>query len=494
MNFNDKDIELAINIYNEIKPKGKDVFGEKINQSDCDFDENYDTNIINKASYYNCRFISTPFRGVSSAYSSYKNCFFRECETLNTNFTFCDFSLSKIQGSEDYTKWIANDFSYSMFEGSHIKNIFFEGTPFYQANFNGAELNNLSFRDCCFDSALFVNAKIKDTDFSNIELLLCNFENANIINSKFTLIMLLNNFGLLQIYKNSNDIIIISGEEKIMEKEEVLFKIEKMIPLFWANQDFFPLCNIYLNFYDTNCAYNIILECLEIAIKSFDFEQINHLCKLTVYSKKFPVEYLNQVYKFVDEKIDTKTLDYSNTKKYLRCNDEIKYLLQINPKQQSKMYLSLKTGITDTEKIGGLLKSIERTIKEMDISINPLYNIQKHSPYEIILIICAATATLLPIAQFFYYLNGGLKSGHDLFLTSKKDRSKAQYKNNSNDEMRSKQEKLEKKKTLSFGRFVISYTTEEVRSLQLINDITCVIDENNVNKPIDKLEGSKSNS
>lgn len=183
------------------------------------------------------------------------------------------------------------------------------------------------------------------------------------------------------------------------------------------------MCNIYLNLYSIDIAYKVLLECLEVAVKDFDFEQINHLCKLAVYSKKFPIEYLNCVYKFIDEKIDTSTLDYSNTKRYLRCNDEIKYLLQINPQQQPKLYLSLKTDINDTEEIGCLLKSIERTIKEMDNSINPLYNIQKHSPYEIILIICAAATTLLPIAQFFYYMNGGIKAGRDLCSSPQKTKA-----------------------------------------------------------------------
>lgn len=494
MNFNDKDIETAINIYNKVRPQGKDVFGEKINISDCDFDENYDTNIINKSSFFKCRFINTPFIGVSSAYSSYKNCLFRECETQNTNFTFCNFSLSYIYGSETYTNWIANDFSYSMFEGAQIENIFFEGTAFYQATFNNAKLKNLSFKHCCFDSALFVNAKIEKIDFSNIELLLCNFENANIINSKFTIIMLLNNFGLLQIYINSNDIEIISGQNNVMAKEDVLYTIKKMIPLFWSNHDFFPLCNIYLNLYDIDIAYKVLLECLEVSVKDLDFEQINHLCKLAVYSHKLPIEYLNQVYKFIDKTIDTNTLNYSDTKKYLRCNDEIKYLLQINPRQQPQLYLSLKTDINDTEEIGCLLKSIERTLKEMDNNINPLYKIQKHSPYEIILIICAAATTLLPIAQFFYYMNGSIKSGHDLLLNPKKDKNKKQKAENNNDEMHSKQEMLKKKKTFSFGKFEISYTTEEVRSLQLINDITCIIDESDTNMPMDRLEKSKSNS
>lgn len=494
MEFTDKDIETAVNIYNEIRPKGKDVFGEKINLSDCDFDATYDTNRINKSSFTNCRFINTPFVGVSSAYSTYKNCLFRECETKNTNFTFCNFSLSHIYGSEKHTNWIANDFSYSMFDGTQIENIFFEGTPFYQASFNGANLNNLAFKHCCFDSALFVNAKVQNIDFSNIEMLLCNFENAEIINSKFTIIMLLNNFGLLQLYIEGSGVKVVLGQEDIMTKKDVLNKIEKMIPLFWANHNFFSLCNIYLNLYSIDIAYKVLLECLEVAVKDFDFEQINHLCKLAVYSKKFPIEYLNCVYKFIDEKIDTSILDYSNTKRYLRCNDEIKYLLQINPQQQPTLYLSLKTAINDTDEIGCLLKGIERTIKEMDNSVNPLYNIQKHSPYEVILIICAATTTLLPIAQFFYYMNGGIKSGRDLWSNSKKDKSKNHHIESDNNETQSKQEMIKRKKTLSFGKFEISYTTEEVKSLQLINDITCVIDGNDMGIPIDRIEKSKSNS
>ncbi|NBH27726.1 pentapeptide repeat-containing protein [Lachnospiraceae bacterium] len=494
MDFSNNDLEKAINIYNEIRPKGKDVFGEKINLSDCDFDETYDTNRINKSSFTNCRFINTPFRGVSSAYSSYKNCLFRECETQNTNFTFCNFSSSYIHGSEKYTNWIANDFSYSMFDGAQIENTFFEGTAFYQASFNGAILNNLLFKHCCFDSALFVNSKVQNTDFSNIEMLLCNFENTEIINSKFTIIMLLNNFGLLQLYIDGSDIKVIAGQDSIMSKEDVLSKIKMMIPLFWSNHNFFSLCNIYLNLYSIDIAYKVLLECLEVAVKDFDFEQINHLCKLAVYSKKFPIEYLNCVYKFIDEKIDTSTLDYSNTKRYLRCNDEIKYLLQINPQQQPKLYLSLKTDINDTEEIGCLLKSIERTIKEMDNSINPLYNIQKHSPYEIILIICAAATTLLPIAQFFYYMNGGIKAGRDLCSSPQKDKSNKRSAKNDKNETRSKQEMVKRKKTFSFGKFEISYTTEEVRSLQLINDITCIIDGNDMGVPIDRMEKSKSNS
>ena len=172
-----------------------------------------------------------------------------------------------------------------------------------------------------------------------------------------------------------------------MNKDDILYSMEKLIPLFWANHEFFPLCNIYINLYDIDIAYKVLLECLEICVKDIDFMQINQLCKLAVYSKKIPTEKLNEVYKFINSSIDTSVLNYSDTQKYLRCNDEIRYLLQINPNQQPALYLSLSTDITqdNTEQLGCLLKSIEKAIKEMDNDINPLYNMQKHSPYEIVL-------------------------------------------------------------------------------------------------------------
>lgn len=494
MNINNKELELAIELYNKVKPQGKDVFGKKICLSDYDFDESYNTNVINKSTFLNCRFIETPFIGVSSAYTSYKGCTFKDCKTQNTNFTFCDFSLCHIYGTDKLSNWIANDFSYSMFSGSKLKKIFFEGTPFYQAIFDNATLEEVSFKHCCFDSVIFNNASIQNIDFSNIELLLCNFENANIINSKFTIIMLLNNFGLLPIYLNSNEIKIVSGEDKIMTKEEVLYTIKNLIPLFWANHDFFPLCNIYLYLYEFDIAYKTLLECLEISIKEFDFMQINQLCKLAVYSYKFPTKHLNDVYKFIDNKIDTRVLSYSDARKYLRCNDEIKYLLQINPQQQPILYLSLKTDANNTDELGKLLKSIEKAIREIDEEINPIYNIQHHSPYEIILTICATVSTLLPIAQFFYYINGGLKSGHDLLAGRKKrDNNDEVVTKDNNDTSHLKREVHTQKKTISIGNFNISFTSEDIKTFQLINDVTYVIDE----KTLDTKNSStqaKSNS
>lgn len=480
--YNQSDLEEAICLYNKIKPIGKDVFGKKINISNSDFDETYDTNIINKASFTNCRFIKTPFIGVSSAYSSYPNCLFYDCETKNTNFTFCDFSYTHIYGIERTANWIANDFSYSMFYNAIIKNVYFEGTAFYQAVFDNATLKKLSFKHCCFDSVTFCNSTISDVDFSNIEILLCNFENANIINSKFTFIMLLNNFGLLPIYMNDyNSITVFSGENKIIDRNEVLNCINKLIPLFWANHDFFPLCNIYLNLHNINTAYKVLLECLEICAKDSDFIQINHLCKLAVYCKKIPIDKLNDVYKFISNAIDTSILNYSDTRRYLRCNDEIKYLLQINPNQQPSLYLSLKTDITqdNTEQLGCLLKSIEKALREIDDDINPLYNIQKHSPYEIVLIVCAATTTLLPIAQFFYYLSGSFKSAHDLKSSHKKGKNiiENEEKSKNGNEPISSTQTHTKTKSFSFGKFKISFTSEEVKTLQLVKNVSYIIDD-----------------
>lgn len=484
--FDNTDLESAIQIYNKIKPAGKDVFGKKINLSNSDFDETYDTNVINKAHFSNCRFIKTPFIGVSSAYSSYYNCLFSDCKTQNTNFTFCDFSSSKIYGIKKRIDWVANDFSYSMFIGTKIKNVYFEGTAFYQAIFDNSVLNDLTFEHCCFDSVTFCNSTITDVDFSNIEVLLCNFENARITNSKFTFIMLLNNYGLLPIYMNNyNNITVYLGENKIANKESILHTIMNLIPLFWANHEFFPLCNIYINLYDIDTAYKMLLECLEICIKDMDFMQINQLCKLAVYSKKIPTEKLNEVYKFINSAIDTSALNYSEIQKYLRCNDEIKYLLQINPNQQPALYLSLSTDITqdNTERLGSLLKSIDKAIKEIDNDINPLYNIQKHSPYEIILIVCAATTTLLPIAQFFYYLCESVKTTHDLKTSSKKIKNTRQR----DDDLQENQKTVlnkeihTKTKKITFGKFKISFTSEEITSLQLINDVSYVIDNNPTN-------------
>lgn len=91
-------------------------------------------------------------------------------------------------------------------------------------------------------------------------------------------------------------------------------------------------------------------------------------------------------------------------------------------------------------------------------------------------------------------MNGGIKAGRDLCSSPQKDKSNKRSAKNDKNETRSKQEMVKRKKTFSFGKFEISYTTEEVRSLQLINDITCIIDGNDMGVPIDRMEKSKSNS
>ncbi len=91
-------------------------------------------------------------------------------------------------------------------------------------------------------------------------------------------------------------------------------------------------------------------------------------------------------------------------------------------------------------------------------------------------------------------MNGGIKSGYDLWTNPKKDKNKNRNAKSDNTDAQSKQEMIKRKKTLSFGKFEISYTTEEVKSLQLINDITCIIDGNDIGIPIDRIEKSKSNS
>jgi len=102
-----------------------------------------------------------------------KGTLFFGCDLRGTSFRYAWFGYGKL----DYCQAAGADFRMASFEGM--------GHAFY-TNFEGANLEGISFRHCQVDKSIFARANLKDADFRDSELWKTDFSGANLEGADFS--------------------------------------------------------------------------------------------------------------------------------------------------------------------------------------------------------------------------------------------------------------------------------------------------------------------
>ncbi len=249
------------------------------------------------------------------------------------DFEYCDFYKCDITSK----KPISIAFNNSNFINSQIYNLNFYSSTFSNTFFDETSFSSVCIENCTLEGATFYhctfdNVKLTETNIDFVEFFAPTFCNS----SKIPMAQIIYTFGLLQYLMETDDNIVILGENETMTKEKYLAeKLPKILQSF-LNTDIekepsvlFPLINILLALKETEQATTYLHKALNLSAAIQDFRMIKHYCKLMNLDNNYSRKQKRKLYYEICNKFQPNLMTPWQIKNYSRNMGDIKYILLV---------------------------------------------------------------------------------------------------------------------------------------------------------------------
>lgn len=347
--------------------------------------ENYDDKFpgdkLRHGDYIYCTFEKTKFHNTIGNSSSILNCKMRNCIVENANFIYSDFTNTHINASVNGSNLEYCDFSKASFIDGAIK-----GTSFDNSYFQ-----NTVFKQVFMDGCSFNGSILYYTEFSNVDLTSVSFNQTQITNPHFSGNVTLPFFHILQIATGIEQILSYEnlffkpvGSEYMVNTQEYINDIHMLIPVFFEENNYIALANIYKYDGDIERTKAAIFTGLRYSIKTLDFELINNLCKFASMNSYFSLNTLKEFYKYIEDNMDTTNLSRVNYHKYINETHLAKSILIDCPYNQTVMEIMINSNFSldEDEKLKCTLNSINGIINDLAPNSKSNILIRHNSPIE----------------------------------------------------------------------------------------------------------------
>lgn len=410
--------EESIELYKSFQPASLSLDILPPDQAENEtFDEKFPGNLIQKPQYFNCDFHKSKFNSANGAYSKLQNCNLFDCKLINCDFRYGDFTYTKFVKCSDQMKISSCNFSFSNFIGNVFNDVAFSGTSFRQMKIADCSFINSVITNSSFEETVFHNCNFKNINFKDVGVRFCEFSECTFTNITFPILDLASNIGLIDLLQDQYKQVTISlGTNGTTTLAHALKLLYKLIPYYYKSHQYFQIINILLIHDEKDKIWNLLHEAFNYTISVNDFPALLSLCNLIVKLKVFNSEKLRVLYNRIIENVIPENLPYHLLKSYLSYIKNIQNLLLDNPSQYPKAQFILETDIDEKnrDKLISVIDDLENVISQFDTNISSTIQLTHHSPYELILFICAEMPLLLQICQTFYYTFGGIKSLQDI--------------------------------------------------------------------------------
>lgn len=435
------------------------------------FGKEFPGGLIRKPQYSGCRFVGSFFNASNGALSKFHNCEFIDSTLDNCDFRYCDILNSSFSAQDEamvisncnfsYGNFIQTSFAKTNFSGCSFRQMQFENTEFTECSMIYSSIEQSTIRDCSF----------ADLDMSKVGVRYCIFENVSLQSVTFHILDLARNYGLIQLLQNSpQDVLVAYGNAKVMPLSEALTEIKKLLPYYLETNQFYEMLNIYAANQEIDKIIQLLPYAFECVIKNHDFADLQDLCTLIVKFNMFSGKQLREFYSMIKLLIVPDNFPHYLRKSYNSHIENIKHILVDNPNGYPEAQIVLKTDIVtlDTPEMLGLLKTVEANIENIAPGTMSSIQLTKHSPYDVLIILCGALPEILQVCQAFYYALGGMKAVSDI-KNSLKERTENCTKSKhttypDNDIQTTKRVELSLGKTIMF-KYEAEYT-KHVKSLE----------------------------
>lgn len=381
-------LELAsakdlLNIIVPLEPFRDDEYSFQGNNQtyDCEFNGS----LMKNGVYYDCQFTNVNFYGTTGYNSIIKNSQLDNCNMKNANFTYSNFTDSKLTLSS-----VSSTYDFSDFTDATILRSTIEASSFTECYFWNSKILNSNIKYCEFKKSFFYNCIFKELDLSMVTL-----DYSEFINPVFETVTL-PFFGVLNL---------VSGFSQIVNQEGVSFRpsssdytvsgaeyiddVRLLKPIFFYENNFIALANIYTYDGEIQNAYLAILNGLKYACSVKNFGLIRHFCRFASINNYFRTEHLKEFYDFLDKNLDVEQLGYVEYHSYLNELYMAKRLLIDCPFNRDIIEIELKTRFeySNNKKLTETFRIINETLERHAPDSNNHITIRHNSPPDITIIV-----------------------------------------------------------------------------------------------------------
>ncbi|MCM1540706.1 MAG: pentapeptide repeat-containing protein [Blautia sp.] len=412
---------------------------EGINQN---YDKTFDGSLMRQGAYDNCRFTNVTFEGTAGNNSVFKKSKFTDCKFIKANFMYSDFSDSSLK-----IKAYSSSYDFSDFTGTTIFDSKMDGVSFKECYFRNSTLENAKISKCVFSSSTFNNCFFKDVDFSAATL-----DFSEITDTKFQTVIF-PFFGILNLVNGFKQIIsqkavsfkIVSSNYTV-ESEQYIEDIRLLKPVFYYENNFLALANIYAYDGEIRNAYDTILNGLAYACQKKNFSLMRHLCRFASVNNIFNLKQLKSFYSFLENNVNVQRLQYVEYHNYLNELSIAKSLLIDCPFNRDIMEINLKTNFnySDAGKLTETMNIINSTLKQYAPDSNNHITVRHNSPIDLTIIVSDNVYTLILVFMALALVFDKTCSGIEKIQNILKNHQEIKLQKIEIEKMKAEQEKQQK--------------------------------------------------
>lgn len=404
LGFTKIEIDAARTLFNKIS---KSSIKENSTAGFCsyekeDFFSNSDFELLPFAQFTSCSFFDIVRTGLKGNNLSIKKSYFENCYFEGSNLKYTNFNETILQISAE-----ATSFDYSDYTNAEIFNSKFLGCSFTGGFFLKTKIHNCEFHEVEFTDATFINVSFESIDFSKTSMENAEFKECTFVNCILPYFEILRiSSGLNDILQNNNVFFKTVRGNYLSDISQYSIEIHELLPVFFANNDFMTLANIYIFEGNHNAAFSSIVDGIKYACKLKDFKQINNLCKLAVNNNFFTSKQLQEFYQIFKNNIKINDLSIVEYYRVLNELAEAQKLLLDFSIAPNIMYVTLETNYcySDTEKLATTIQRIYEAIDLIDSSLGNSMVIRHNSPPVFVISLFGEIDSLILIFAVISYI------------------------------------------------------------------------------------------
>lgn len=394
--FSPVEIDAAIKLAQAVdpdEPQGIKTLGQYIRHEH--FGADTHAHALKGKKFIDCSFFRLSILGTNVSNAALTNCGLEQCEVVNSNLKYSDFSGSRLQLSGVSSSFDSSDFSCATICNSHL-----EGCSFSESYFWGAKIQNSTFLSSELTSAVFLQTSIENVDMSQANLEYSEFEQTVFLNVSLPY------WGILHVTKGFHEILSApdvwfvtpDGAHRV-KRDQYLEETSLLRPYFYYKKDFLALANLYIFEGDNTNAYYAVLCGLEYAANIGSLKLMRNLCRLASLNSFFSKAQMYELYQRIEASLANTNLSPMQYKNYTQELDLAKHFLIDCPLDQDSISITVRTSIPSTnyQKLSAMLKTLDAVIAETAPMAVSHMEVRHNSPIEIVVQVSGALFQLLTV-------------------------------------------------------------------------------------------------
>lgn len=393
-NFTDLELNSACDLLKSITPsepfRSKDLLYTGQNEV---YKDDFPGKLMRNGKYNSCTFENVTFDGTIGNSTRMTDCIIKDCFINNSNFIYSDFSNSCFNVNIKGGNFEYCDFFNTSFSNCDIKGTSFAGSYFHKANFSKTIIDSSNFSY----SYLYYNK------FSDLDLTSVSFNQAQFVHPQFDNVILpffhilQISVGLEEILSQNNVCFKPVGSEYLVSTQEYINDIHMLMPIFFSENNFIAMANIYKYDGNQNLTKATILTGLRYAIEHLDFELLHSLCNFASLNSYFSPRILKEFYQYIEDNLDISKLSRVNYLKYINEIHLAKNILIDCPFDKTVMEIKLESTFDykNISKLSQTINIINETLDEMSPDANTHISIRHNSPVELTIVLSDAYPAML---------------------------------------------------------------------------------------------------